>query len=250
MNAALVVEALKLRRSPVGLLSTCALLAGTLLLLGGITAAVADGNPQIIAKAGPAASLDWSGLTAGAAQITSAGALLTFGVVLAWMFGREFAARTRTGLFTLPVSRGRIALAKLVVYAGWVLLVSITLPLGVLVLGLLLGYGHPEPEVWRSIARLCLLAALTGAAATPVAWVTTLARSLLAGVGATILLVVVAQVGVLAGSGGWLPLAAPAVWALTGGQAVDPAQLALTVALALASATLTGTAWTRLQLDR
>src|SRR5699024_4261901 len=100
------------RRSPVGLLATCALLAGTLLLLGGITAAVVDGNPQIIAKAGPAASLDWSGLTAGAAQITSAGALVTFGVVLAWMFGREFADGTITGLFALPVSRGRIALAK------------------------------------------------------------------------------------------------------------------------------------------
>src|SRR5699024_9758201 len=81
MSAALVVEALKLRRSPVGLLATCALLAGTLVLLGGITAAVADGNPQIIAKAGPAASLDWSGLTAGAAQITSAGALIAFGEI-------------------------------------------------------------------------------------------------------------------------------------------------------------------------
>ena len=135
-------------------------------------------------------------------------------------------------------------------YAGWVLLVSITLPLGVLALGLLLGYGHPGAEVWRSLARLCLLTALTGAAAAPVAWVTTLARSLLAGVGTTILLVVLAQVGVLAGSAGWLPLAAPALWALTGGQAVDPVQLALTAVLALVSATFTGTAWTRLQLDR
>ena len=250
MNAALVVEALKLRRSPVGLLATGALLAGTFLLLGGITAAVVDGNPQIIAKAGPAASLDWSGLTAGAAQITSAGTLIAFGLVLAWMFGREFADGTITGLFALPVSRGRIALAKIVVYAGWVLLVSITLPLGILVLGLLLGYGHPDAEVGGSLARLCLLTALTGAAATPVAWVTTLARSLLAGVGTTILLLVLAQIGVLAGSGGWLPLAAPALWALSGGQAVDLVQLALTAVLALVSATLTGTAWSRLQLDR
>src|SRR5699024_1288664 len=141
-----------------------------------------------------------------------AGALITFGVVLAWMFGREFADGTITGLFTLPVSRGRIALAKLVVYAGWVLLVSTTLPLCVLVLGVLLGYGHPDAEASRSLARLCLLAALTGAAATPVAWVTTLARSLLAGVGTTLLLVVVAQIGALAGCGGCRPLAAPAVW--------------------------------------
>src|SRR5699024_6219157 len=131
-----------------------------------------------------------------------AGALIAFGVVLAWMFGREFADGTITGLFALPVSRGRIAMAKLAVYAIWVLLVSIILPLGVLALGLLLGYGDPSGPVWGSLARLCLLTALTGAAATPVAWVTTLARSLLAGVGTTILLIVVAQVGVLVGSGG------------------------------------------------
>src|SRR5699024_9621154 len=145
MNAALVVEALKLRRSPAGLLATGALLAGTRLLLGGITAAVADGNPQIIATAGPAASLAGPGPTAAAALITSRAGL-------PWRLGPGFAAGSITGRLALPVSRGRSALAMLVVYAGWVLPASITLPLGVPALGLLPGYGRPGAEVGGSLA--------------------------------------------------------------------------------------------------
>jgi len=39
---------------------------------------------------------------------------------------------------------------------------------------------------------------------------------------------VVALVSVLAGLGGWMPLAAPALWALGLGATVSPVQLALT----------------------
>ncbi len=250
MNPVLAVEARKLARSPVGVIGTLAAIGGTLLLLGGITAAVAGGDPQIVAKAGPAASLDWAGLSAGALQITSAGGLIAFGVVLAWMFGREFAEGTITGLFAVPVGRGRIALAKLAVYAAWVLLVGLGLVLGVLGLGLVLGYGAPTGEVWPALARLGALAVLTGAVAVPVAWVTTLTRSLFAGVATTVALVVVAQVGVLAGAGGWVPLAAPALWALSGGQAVSGVQLGATLALAAVATALTALTWSRLQLDR
>ena len=52
MRAAVGVELLKLTRSPVGVISTFAVLGGMLGLLGGITAAVAGGNPEVIAKAG------------------------------------------------------------------------------------------------------------------------------------------------------------------------------------------------------
>lgn len=51
MRAAVGVELLKLTRSPVGVISTFAVLGGMLGLLGGITAAVAGGNPEVIAKA-------------------------------------------------------------------------------------------------------------------------------------------------------------------------------------------------------
>jgi ABC-2 type transport system permease protein len=250
MNAAIHVEALKLTRSRVGVIASLALIAGTLAVLGGITAALRSGNPDLIAKAGRAASLDWPGLLSSAAQVTAAGGLLGFGVVLTWMFGREFADGTITGLFALPVGRGRIALAKLTVYAAWVIAVSLILALGVLILGILLGYGIPNAHVWAGLGRQCVLGVLTGAIATPTGWVATSARSLLAGVGCGIGLVVVAQVGALAGAGGWMPLAAPALWAMSNGTTVTVLQLALTLALALTFAVLTCASWSRLQLNR
>ncbi|MEH6380686.1 MAG: hypothetical protein V7768_03115 [Dietzia cercidiphylli] len=91
---------------------------------------------------------------------------------------------------------------------------------------------------------------LTSAIVTPVAWVTTVTRSTLAGVAATIAIVIVAQVGVLVGAGGWMPFAAPTLWAMSGGSGVSPLQLALVGVIPLVSTALTVATWRRLQLDR
>ncbi|RCS66102.1 ABC transporter permease [Brachybacterium sp. JB7] len=250
MSAALRVEALKLTRSPVGVVATLAIVVGILALLAGITVGIAGGNPELIAKAGPAATLTWQGLLAGAAQITAAASILGFGIVLAWMFGREFVDGTITGLFALPIARSRIALAKLTVYALWAASVSIALTLGLLALGLLIGYGPPSPDTWAALGRLGALAMLSASVAVPVAWLATLTRSLLAAAGGAIGLVVAAEVGALAGAGGWLPFAAPALWAMSDGTAVAPAQLALAAGVGPVCTMLVCFSWSRLQLDR
>ena len=68
--------------------------------------AAAGGNPAMAAKLGPAAAQGgWTGLLATVSQITAAGGLLAFGVVLSWLVGVEFADGTITALFALPVSR-------------------------------------------------------------------------------------------------------------------------------------------------
>ena len=103
--------------------------------------------------------------------------------------------------------------------------------------------------MWASLARLLLLGLLTLALAVPVAWVATLTRSLLAAVAAVVLLVVIAQVGVLVGAGAWMPLAAPALWALSDGADMTPLQLALPVISAVFVGLIVRS-WTRLQLDR
>lgn len=250
MRAAIRAEALKLTHSQVGVIATLAFVAGTLALLGGITAGVAAGNQELIAQAGPTGVLNWNGLLAGAAQITAVAAVLCFGIVLAWMFGREFSEGTITGLFALPVTRGGIALAKLAVFAVWAVVVNVPLTAGVLVLGLALGYGPPDAETWVALGRLFILVLFSAGIAVPIAWIATLARSLLAAVGCTVALVVIAQVGTLAGAGGWMPLAAPALWALSSGAAVTGAQLALTLAVPGVFAGLVCLSWSRLQLDR
>lgn len=255
MKVALQVEALKLLRSAVGLVGTLALVGGVLALVGGLTAGAGAGNQAVIDQLGPGAGLEWSGMLTIAMQITAAGALVGSGVVLTWMMGREFTDGTISALFALPVSVGRIALGKLAVYGLWVVAVNLALTAGLLALGLLLGYGSPDGQVWTGFARQLTLGLLTGALAVPVAWVTTLTRSVLAGVGATIGLVVLAQVGALAGIGGWFPLAAPALWALAAGGLLPDAgvtwvHLVIVAVVPLVFAVLVWRAWARLQMDR
>lgn len=72
--------------------------------------------------------------------------------------------------------------------------------------------------------------------AVPAAWIATLTRSLPAAAGGAIALVVIAQVGALTGTGSWMPLAAPTLWAMSHGAAVAPVQLALPGVVALAFA--------------
>jgi ABC-2 type transport system permease protein len=110
-------EALKLRASPVGIVGTIAIVCGIAVLSGGMQLAVASGRPDLVAKLGAAATADWPGFLSAAAQITGAGGLLGSGIVLAWLFGREFSDNTVSGLFALPTGRGRIAAAKLAVFA-------------------------------------------------------------------------------------------------------------------------------------
>lgn len=250
MGVAVQVEFLKLRRSLVGVITTGSLLLGTLALLAGIALGIAQGQSALIAKLGPAARLDWSGLLGGATQIVSVAAFLGFGVMLAWIFGREFADGTITGLFALPISRTRIALAKLIVFGLWAVLVGLLLSVGVLCLGLAFGYGPPTSGAWVGLLRLWALAVLTGAAAVPVAWVATLTGSLLAAVGCTIGLVVVAQVSALTGVGGWIPVSAPTLWAMSSGTVVSAVQLVLLAVFAFVFVVLAAVSWARMQLNR
>jgi ABC-2 type transport system permease protein len=250
MKAAIWAETVKLAGSLVGRVATVALIAGITALSSSLLVAAGSGDPQLLAKLGPAASGDWKGFLLAAAQITGAGGVAGYGIVLAWMFGREFADGTITGLFALPVGRARIALAKLVVYFGWACGVGLVLTVALAGLGAVVGIEGFGSFVAPMLAREFVLAMLTALLALPIAWVATLGRSTLAGVGAAVALIVIAQFSVFAGAGGWMPLAAPALWAISEGTAVDPLQLSMVFPVAALAVLLTATTWSRLQLDR
>jgi ABC-2 type transport system permease protein len=250
VKPAVWAETMKLAGSLVGRVGSIAVVAGIALLSGTMLLAAASGDPQLLAKLGPAATRDWHGFLLAAAQITSAGGLLGFGVVLAWMFGREFGDGTITALFALPVRRSTIALAKLLVYAMWAVVVSVCLAALLLLVGLIAGLGQVTAEAWVALARQAGLGIMTAAIAAPVAWVATLGRSVLAGVTIAIGLVVIAQVSVLAGAGGWMPLASPALWAISAGQAVTLLQLGLVLPYVAVFTLVIAAAWRVMQLDR
>lgn len=250
LGIALAVETRKAVSSRVLRWTSGLLLVSVVALVGGILAAMAAGDPQLVAKLGPLAELEgWPALFGIAAQITAAGVLAALGIGLSWLVGREFADGSVTGLFALPVPRRTIALAKLLVYLAWTLALSAALCAVLLALGLLLGFGAPDPADWEALARQGALTVLVGVVATPVAWAATLGRGLLPGIATAIGILVIAQVMAFTGTGAWFPIVIPALWAISP-NTVALAQLALVPAVPLVFGALTLLAWHRLQLDR
>ncbi|MBE1489655.1 ABC transporter permease [Plantactinospora soyae] len=250
LGAALVVEARKAASARVVTGTTILLIVGVAVLGGASTTAAASGNEQLLAKLGPlAAQGGWPSLLSTVSQVTAAGGLLAFGVALSWLVGREFADGTVTGLFALPVSRPTIALAKLIVYLLWSVVVATLLVLLVAGLGFAVATGAFDGAASTALLRLWALTVLTALLAVPAGWAATIGRGLLPGIATTIAILAATQVMVVAGTGGWIPLAAPALWAIVPGS-VSGAQMSLVPLVPLTFGLLTLSAWRRLQLDR
>lgn len=248
VGAAVAVETRKALASRVVLTTTVLLVVGIAVLAGALTAAAGSGNEQVLAQLGPLAGRSgWPLLLGVVAQVTAAAVLLGFGVVLSWLFGREFADGTVGALFALPVSRSAVAAAKVVVFLAWAVVVATALVLLLVVGGLVIGLGMPDGAVITALARQHLLALLSTVLAVPAAWAATLGRGLLPGIGTAIGLIVIAQVMVVAGTGAWFPVAAPALWAMQP-DSVTTGQLALVVVVPLVFVPSTLRAWRRLQL--
>ena len=145
MTAAVRCELLKLLRSPVGVITPTVFVGGGTALTAVILAVVRSGDRALIAKLGSGVAFDWAGLLAAAAQITGAGGFIACGVIVSWVFAREFTDNTVTGLFALPVSRGSIALAKAAATLVWVAVAAVLLASSLLVVGLAYRLGMPSP---------------------------------------------------------------------------------------------------------
>ena len=250
LRAAITVEARKAAASRVMVSVTALLVLGVGALSLGMLLAAASGDEQVLAKLGPLAGVDgWGGLIGVVLQITAAGGLLAFGVALSWLFGREFVDGTVTALFALPVSRPAIAMAKLVVYLAWAIGVAIVVTGVVAVLGFAMGYGATDAAGIVGLSRIPVLVVLTALIAVPAAWAATLGRGLLPGIAATVGIIVVAQVLAIADAGAWIPVVAPALWAIAP-ESVPAAALLSVPSVPIVFGGLVALAWSRLQLDR
>jgi ABC-2 type transport system permease protein len=250
LGIAIATEARKAASARVLRWTTSLVLVALAALILGILVAIGAGDPLVIAKLGPFAELEgWAALVGVAAQITSAGLLAAFGIGLSWLVGREFAEGTVSGLFALAVPRWAIALAKLIVFVAWAIVLAVAVCFTVLIVGLAVGLGMPDAEAWRSLGRIGAVTVLIALIAFPVAWASTLGRGLLPGIATAIGILVVAQVSAFSGTGAWIPIVAPALWAISPGS-VTPGQLSLVATVPLAFGALTLVAWHRLELDR
>jgi len=248
-RAALAVEWIKFRAAPVSIVTSVLLVVGLMLI--SLASVLAVGGSSAFAAKAAAVSTDrgWAGLFDGATQISSVASLLAFGVVTGWMFGREFTDGTVTALYGIPVSRPAVAAAKFTVVAAWMCAMALSLTAAVVTGGWLLGFRGSSGEVAALAGKLLLVTLLTGLLALPCACVATTGRGYLAAIGAVIAVVVLAQVAVIVGIGGWFPFAAPGLWAAAGGGvlgATAVVQLLLALPVAALALWLTLRMWRRL----
>lgn len=246
-RAVLRLEARKLAGSPVTRLAT----AGTLLLttvttVGGYAASRLSPDTDMGRKS---ASLilapGWDGYIGLAAMSVGITMLLTAGIVMAWAVGREFTDGTIVGLFAVPPSTAAVLTGKIAVTGVWVVLLAMTE--GLLLGGAGVALGLALGGAWRAVAVITVVAVTLGLSALPVMWVATRWRGYLAGIAATLALVVVTNVAAGFGLGSFIPWAVPVLWA-TPGSGVSALLLTLPTAVALLGAWAARRAWRGLQL--
>lgn len=155
---------------------------------------------------------DWGGYLALVAQIVAVGGHLVFGMILIWLFGREFSDRTAKDLLALPTSRAAVVLAKLVVAFGWCLVLVCHLVVISLVMGAVLRLpGWSGPTVVHGLGIVLATALLTVALATTYGLVASWGRGYLAAVAAMFVTLFAAQVLSAVGFGAWFPWAVPSL---------------------------------------
>ncbi len=191
MIAAVEVEWLKLRRSPLVWIVTAVVLVGIPALRVTLMASALYGDPTTptaIKVKAMVPSTDFAGLIGITGQVLSVGSLVAVGLVLAWSFGREFTDRTVASLFSLSVGRGTIAGAKFVVLLAWGAAINVVAVFVATIGVLLLRLGAPgAAELGIKAMTVGLLAVLL---ALPLGDVASAARGYLPAIGALILRVV------------------------------------------------------------
>jgi ABC-2 type transport system permease protein len=190
---------------------------------------------------------DWPTYFGLLTQSIAVGGLLLFGLVIIWLFGREYGDRTAPDLLALPTSRESIVIAKLIVAVIW----SALLTAEVLLLGLGVGSVIGLPGWSATLAldaarQIALTASLTVLVTVPLTWAASAGRGYLAPVGVMLLLLFFAQILVAVGWGPYFPWSVPALHSGAGGPDLPPLTLpsyALVVGVGLGGASLTLIWW-------
>lgn len=118
---------------------------------------------------------DWPEYVMNLTALVGIGGLIGFGFVFSWLFGREYTDRTVTDLLALPVSRGQIVVAKVIVGVVWCGILSIIAVAMGCVMALILkmdGNGFSD-----SLRTYSLAAAMTISLSVPVAWSASVGRA-------------------------------------------------------------------------
>jgi len=154
---------------------------------------------------------DWTTFLVFVVVIGGLGGLIMSAAIAAYVFGREYAEGTAKNLLALPIRRSRFVLAKTVVAAAWLgVLTAWMVPVTWLV-GSVIGLPGLTPSLLvAAAARLFATAGMSLCCSALVAWVAVQTRGYFAPLGFAIGTLVLASVFGHTGWGPWLP------WSIVG----------------------------------
>jgi ABC-2 type transport system permease protein len=226
-SSALWAETLKMRRSKVPLFTaigfSMAPLMGGLFMIILKDPEAARSMGLISTKAQLLAGVaDWPTFFNILAQAVAVGGGILFGIVTAWIFGREFSDRTAKELLALPTSRETIVTAKFVMTLAWTFTLTVFIFLIGLVVGKLVVIPGWSEELLRNASLDVLGTAVLTIALLPfVALLASMGRGEFLPFGWIILTVVLAQIAVITGWGDWFPWSVPALFSGAAGPRTD-----------------------------
>jgi ABC-2 type transport system permease protein len=175
--------------------------------------------------------------------------VLIYGIVMIWLFGREFTDHTVKDLLALPTPRTTVVAAKFILAALWCLLLATEIYL----LGLLIGTalhlpGWSAQVALHALGRLLGTAAMTIALVVPMGLAASIGRGYLAAVGALFATVFSAQVIAILGYGAYYPWSVPALYSGAAGpdqSNVGPLSYGMVTAVGAAAVGATIAWWRR-----
>lgn len=243
LKQALLTELLKARKSKmlpvtISLFAFVALMMGLMMQIA-LHPEYAAHSDMFSSKSTFVKSTDWKGYFGLLVQLILTLGNLGFGVVAAWVFGREYSDRVITDLLALPVSRFRIVSAKFLITLGWCLLLTLTLLATALITGSIIHLEGSRADIvsWSRIFLKC--GGLTILYVTPVAWVASYGKGYLLAIGYVLLTLIITQFMFLGlpGLTPYFPWAIPALSSGIAGAdlpAVGPVSYAILVLTCLA----------------
>jgi ABC-2 type transport system permease protein len=161
-----------------------------------------------------AQTADWSTYLNFLAQGIAVGGVMVFGLIISWVFGREYTDHTIKDVLALPTPRSSVVMAKLIVITLWALALTVLVMLVGFAVGSLIRLPPTSSQVMmRDGIVLAVTALLTIAVALPFSFFASAGHGYLPPMGAILATVVVTQIITWAGWGEFFPWAVPALYA-------------------------------------
>jgi ABC-2 type transport system permease protein len=153
-------------------------------------------------------AVDWASYLSMYAQLIALAGFMLFVLIIAWVFGREFADGTLKDLLAVPMPRGTLLLAKFILVAVWSAALTALIVLAGLVIGAVISLpGGSAAVLAAGVARVAAAATLTIIAVTPFALFASTGRGYLLPMGLALLTVMLTNLVVIAGWGDYFPWA-------------------------------------------